>query len=489
MLALATIIVPEIGSYLLLISLFSLIVVAFAKRGSLRRWHDADEWMDEFDYEQYPEFVDYLKDERVWMDRLYGNLANHKDAPNRYTPESEFFPYINGHNHNASFELEPDTDTPVGGVLLVHGLTDSPYYMRAMGDVFRNNGYYVVGIRLPGHGTAPGALVQIHRDEWYDAVRYGAWIVQKKIHQYPNAKFVVGGFSTGGTLLLKYVIQAVMEQNTRIPDRLYLVAPAIAVSPFAIASNWNKAVTWTGAFEKLRWMKVLPEEDPFKYCSFPKNAVDQIHLLSKEVRGLAKDLSKDESLLGTMPVIMSFQSPVDSTVRADALIDLYKKVGNADSQLFWMDVNHSQQSRFEKDRAETRPAAKDIFPDFQSQFILVTNKTDTGKIIPAIHSFIGLQDEDKGELRFQKLRDSDPMAWPERCVALSHICMTIAPSDRFYGQYSHLGRIDPAGDVWGAEKNLLSDLDNDSPNFRRMRYNPFFNLMRQQIEKDLNHIS
>ncbi|MCK7473286.1 MAG: hypothetical protein MZV49_06645 [Rhodopseudomonas palustris] len=47
------------------------------------------------------------------------------------------------------------TRTPIEGVLLLHGMSDSPYSLRALGEALNRAGYLVLGLRLPGHGTAP----------------------------------------------------------------------------------------------------------------------------------------------------------------------------------------------------------------------------------------------------------------------------------------------------------------------------------------------
>ena len=52
-----------------------------------------------------------------------------------------------------------------GGVLLLHGLTDSPYSLRALALTLNAHGYRVLGLRLPGHGTAPSGLVTL---KWQD---------------------------------------------------------------------------------------------------------------------------------------------------------------------------------------------------------------------------------------------------------------------------------------------------------------------------------
>lgn len=59
-------------------------------------------------------------------------------------------------NWNRSFEL--NADAQVGGVLLLHGMSDSPYSLRALSETFNRRGYQVLGLCLPGHGTAPSGL-------------------------------------------------------------------------------------------------------------------------------------------------------------------------------------------------------------------------------------------------------------------------------------------------------------------------------------------
>ena len=63
-----------------------------------------------------------------------------------------------------TFVLEPD-GAPRGGVLLLHGLTDSPYSLRSLGTVLVADGWRVVGLRLPGHGTAPSGLLRFEPDD------------------------------------------------------------------------------------------------------------------------------------------------------------------------------------------------------------------------------------------------------------------------------------------------------------------------------------
>lgn len=51
--------------------------------------------------------------------------------------------------YTRSFELMPEPAR--GAVLLVHGVSDSPYAMRAIATVFCDQGFYFQVLRLPGH--------------------------------------------------------------------------------------------------------------------------------------------------------------------------------------------------------------------------------------------------------------------------------------------------------------------------------------------------
>jgi len=61
-------------------------------------------------------------------------------------------------NWNRSFVLPQEE--PALGVLLLHGLSDSPYSLKALGERLNGQGAMVLGLRIPGHGTAPSGLVE-----------------------------------------------------------------------------------------------------------------------------------------------------------------------------------------------------------------------------------------------------------------------------------------------------------------------------------------
>ncbi len=60
---------------------------------------------------------------------------------------------------------------PKGAVVLLHGLTDTPYSLRHIAENYRQQGYVAIGIRLPGHGTVPAGLTDVDWQDWLAATR------------------------------------------------------------------------------------------------------------------------------------------------------------------------------------------------------------------------------------------------------------------------------------------------------------------------------
>lgn len=83
---------------------------------------------------------------------------------NRYFEGSPVYPARFQHDWNRSYILEPD-GKPAGAVLLLHGLTDSPYSLRHIARLYRDRGFVVIGMRMPGHGTVPAGLSDVLQEQ------------------------------------------------------------------------------------------------------------------------------------------------------------------------------------------------------------------------------------------------------------------------------------------------------------------------------------
>src|SRR5215470_932947 len=84
---------------------------------------------------------------------------------NRYFEASPVYPAHFAHDWNRSYIMEPG-GKPAGVVVLLHGLTDSPYSLRHVAKRYRDRGFLAIGLRLPGHGTVPAALTDVRWEDW-----------------------------------------------------------------------------------------------------------------------------------------------------------------------------------------------------------------------------------------------------------------------------------------------------------------------------------
>ena len=178
---------------------------------------------------------------------------------------------------NSPFELKPAAGYPAGhektyrrGVLLTHGLTDSPYFMRNLGAFFQENGFRVLAILLPGHGTQPGDLLEISWLEWAKAVAYGTDQLAAEVDEV-----YLAGYSAGSALS---VYQSLHDHRVR---GLFLFSPALRISPRAAWASWHKVYSWL--IPSAKWISIKPDKDIYKYESFPKNAAAQMRALTQAV--------------------------------------------------------------------------------------------------------------------------------------------------------------------------------------------------------------
>jgi len=88
-----------------------------------------------------------------------------------------------------------------GAVLLLHGVSDSPYSMRAMAQLCYEQGFNVLALRLPGHGLAPAGLLRASLSDWNAAVRLG---MRHLANQLPDHQpLYIVGYSMGAALAVE----------------------------------------------------------------------------------------------------------------------------------------------------------------------------------------------------------------------------------------------------------------------------------------------
>lgn len=273
---------------------------------------------------------------------------------------------------NAPFELFPPSGSNVGvdrqfrrGVLLTHGLSDSPYMMRHLGAFFQENGFRVMAILLPGHGTQPGDLLNVNWNEWAHEVAYG---VEQLSHD--TDEIYLAGFSAGAALS---VYQSLVDPRIR---GLLLFSPALRISRKAKLATLHKL--YSRVIPSGRWLDIKPDLDIYKYESFPKNAAAQMYTLTRAVDALLAGRKLD------IPLFIA-ASADDTTVDVQATLEFMWSTGNPRNKLVL----------YIADRSKIRNAVELLSDRNQSVSIeLVDCVIPEQKILSSSHSAVVLPAED-----------------------------------------------------------------------------------------------
>jgi len=332
---------------------------------------------------------------------------------------------------NAPFELKPAATCPAGnqkayrrGVLLTHGLTDSPYFMRDLAAFFQDNCFRVMAILLPGHGTRPGDLLDVSWQEWAKAETYGTDQLAAEVDEV-----YLAGFSTGGALS---VYQSLRDKRVR---GLFLFSPALKVTWLGAVANAHKIYSW--AFPTAKWLDIMPDNDIYKYESFPKNAGAQIYALTREIHAQLQDQ-------GVSIPVFAAASQDDTTVYTSATIEFMAHAGNPSNKLVLYTT-------------ETGNAPKEIPPE---KLELVNSIVPEQKILSSAHTAILLPADDEHY----------------GAAGTYSNCIHYYPDEM--EKYDACNN-DPKEDFQGelTEKNLKAGI------LRRLMYNPNFAALKLSMKK------
>jgi alpha-beta hydrolase superfamily lysophospholipase len=456
-----------------LIVLLAVFVLYLEKRPDLNIWHEAELDAEFTTNSQVADFSDYLQLEeklfRQLEEKVYAKIApEERFQLNRYNHGSMSDPARWPQNWNRTFEL-PQTH-PVAGVLLLHGMSDSPYSLRTFGQRLHEAGATVIGLRVPGHGTAPSGLVEMHWRDMTSAVRLAMYYLQSKADGKPL--FIIG-YSNGSALAVYYALTAIDEPQLPKADGLVLISPAIGVTPLAAFAFWQARLGHLLGLDKLAWNSIDLEYDPFKYNSFAVNAGEQVYRLTGEIQKRIEE-NKSAGKLQQLPLMLAFQSVVDATVSASAVVTgLFDKLPAAGHELVLFDINRiNGAARYFN--MDPKPFLDRMLYDkkLQYTFTLVTNEDETGRAVHLLRKKAGTDVVDISPLG---------MAWPLGIHSLAHVSLPFPETDPLYGATSnsaenpgiHLGNIALQG-----ERGVLM-VPADA--MLRLRWNPFYPYIEQRI--------
>jgi alpha-beta hydrolase superfamily lysophospholipase len=453
-----------------LIVLLTVFVLYLESRPDLKVWHDAG--LDEEFTKDSPvaDFSEYIKLEdglfHQLEDKVYSQVETEdRHLLNRFNHGSMSDPNGWDQNWNRTFMLSHEI--PKAGVLLLHGMSDSPYSLRNIGLSLHEAGATVIGLRVPGHGTAPSGLVEMQWQDMTAAVRLAMTHLHELVKDKP---LYIIGYSNGSALAVYYALSTLADTQLPKTNGLILVSPAIGVTKLAAFAVWQGRLGHLLGLDKLAWNSIGLEYDPFKYNSFAVNAGDQVYRLTSEIQNL---LQKNKGRLQQLPSILAFQSVVDTTVSTAVLISgLFDKLPEGEHELVLFDINRFDEAPkfFNNDPKPYLDQMLDN-PGLSYTLTLVTNEDGSSRRVHVVSREMG-----KSGVSISPLETS----WPKGIHSLSHIALPFPKSDSLYGEYSifeksglHLGKF-----VVRGERGVLKV---PASAMLRLRWNPLYSYYEKRI--------
>ena len=441
----------------------------------LQLWHTVKltEEFTEKKADEVQSFSDYLAlEQRLFRqldEKVYSQSATGPDyALERYSPGSTADPKRRQPNWNRSFELP--AESPLGGVLLLHGMSDSPYSLRRLGKALNQRGLQVIGLRMPGHGTAPSGLRYVRWQDMAAAVRLA---MKHLTTELGNKPIHIIGYSTGAPLAMNFALNSLEDEALATPASLVLISPAIRVHPTSALAGLKNSLSALPGLSGLAYLTVMDEFDPYKYNSFATNAGAQVHRITRSVDQRIQSLAQKPSMRDRLPPILVFKSTVDSTVTTGAVIDnllLHLPAGSNELVLF--DINRHTAIKKTFLVSDPGPLTNRLMADPELPFgvTFVTNENPDITRVVARHK----------EAYSADATDTETLdaIWPRGVVSLSHVALPISPDDPLYGQQPPTDDVVFLGDLAMTGEHGLLKIPGDW--LLRMRYNPFYDYLERR---------
>lgn len=415
----------------------------------------------------------YVEAEKRMFDSLHLRLQSEMEQSdrtplNRYHDGSLASPGAFERDWNRSFVLEPD-GAASGVVVLVHGLTDSPYSMRSLAELYRQHGLVAIVPRMPGHGTVPAGLTSEGHKEWEAAVEMAMAEARRRSADCLPVHLV--GYSNGAALAMLHVMRRIESGLPGGVDRVVLVSPMVEVNRFARYAGLAGLPSIFGRYAKSAWIDVLPEYNPFKYNSFPIRAARESYLVTADLHAAIEAVAR-KARMAEVPPILAFQSVVDDTVTAEGVMTrLFDRLAANGSELVLFDVNHSR---------IMDPIMRASATGLPRKALQTSSRSYTLTVVGAVSG------DDATVVARSRLPGTDALQvqptglnYPSDVYSLSHIALPFPAEDPLYGNVPSGRRVIQFGTiaVRGERNTLVVSQDSLS----RLSYNPFYRYMAVRI--------
>jgi alpha-beta hydrolase superfamily lysophospholipase len=389
-------------------------------------------------------------------------------AENRFWPESPLYPPGFAQDFNRSYRLLPEGE-PKSVVVLLHGLTDSPYSLRQLGQMAAAAGHAVLALRVPGHGAVPAGLARAQRRQWKAATRL---VMREAQHLAAGRPVSIIGYSMGAALALHYSFEALADPALKPPARLILLSPMIGITDFARLAGLAALPALIPAFSRAAWVSVNPEFNPFKFNSFPANAAVQGHRLTRDLQRRIRRAAKDGTL-ASLPPVLAFQSVIDATVSTPAVVDQFMNrlapaPGETPHELVLFDINRASNVGPLK-RASAEQALAELTGGgpraYRTTIVANASPGTPDTVLRTLEPGVG-----------EAVETPLGLPYPRNIFSLSHIALPFPMDDSLYGIEPDEAHAAEFGTNLGslAVRGELGVLSVDLDQFARLTCNPFF---------------
>ncbi len=176
-------------------------------------------------------------------------------------------------------------------IILIHGLTDSPFFMEAIAKRFYQWGYNVFIPLLDRHGLKnPNKMKGVKLETWMKNVDFA---IQEAENKYQCKTISIGGLSTGGTLS----VWKMFDTPTNINGGIFLFSAALDIA--GKAGNLKEWLLRTRiifpilAFIEDQWGENLIGDNPYRYSRMDKKGARELSKLIYRIDKQLKKIKKD----------------------------------------------------------------------------------------------------------------------------------------------------------------------------------------------------
>lgn len=223
--------------------------------------------------------------------------------------------------HGAGYDAEMKAVSPYRlipsqpngrGVLLVHGLGDSPYSFVDIAPVLAEQGYLVHVMLLPGHGSRPADLMLPDVNDWTNAVANQVALLKREVDEVWLA-----GFSTGTNLVTSYAAHHPDEVKG-----LVLFSPAFSPDDLVVRFAGAASVF-------VDWVNIAKEQNYTRYDSLAMHGAALYYQTTTQVK---QDLNQHQL---TVPALLMVTEN-DELIDTEAVYSLFRtEFVNPNSRLVW----------------------------------------------------------------------------------------------------------------------------------------------------------